>query len=136
MQRVDEAGSAEALLSRYAVMMGELAERSGPIYSVLIRAADTEPDLAELLDRFEAQRVQAATRIAEALQDRNGLPPERSLDAARDVLWLCLAPEIYTMLTAKRAWSTDEYVDRARHALVQLVLVPPRPATTPDPPPT
>lgn len=124
---VYEAGTAEELLSRYAVMMGELAERSGPIYDVLIRAADSEPDLAELLGRFEAQRLVAATRIAEAVRDRDGLPPGRSVDAARDVVWLCNAPEIYTMLVTKRGWSTRQYVDWARHALIQLVTVPPQP---------
>jgi AcrR family transcriptional regulator len=124
---VDEAETAEELLGRYAVMAGELAERSGPIYDVLIRAADGEPDLAELLGSFEAQRLAAATRIARAVQDRGGLPPGRSLDAARDVIWLCIAPEIYTMLVTKRGWTTAQYVDWARHALVQMVLVPPHP---------
>jgi AcrR family transcriptional regulator len=124
---VDEAGTAEELLGRYAVMMGELAERSGPIYDVLIRAADAEPDLAELLGRFEAQRLVAATRIAEAVRNRGGLPPGRSLDAARDVIWLCNAPEVFTMLVTKRGWSARQYVDWARHALVQLVVAPPQP---------
>lgn len=132
---VDEADTAEELLARFAVMMGELAERSAPLYEVLIRAADTEPALAELLDRFEAQRLAAATRMAEAVRDRTALPPGRDLDAARDVIWLCLAPEIYTMLATKRGWSTGQYTDWARHALIQLVLVPWAPGPGPGPGP-
>jgi AcrR family transcriptional regulator len=126
---VNEAETAEELLRRFAVMMGELGERSAPIYDVLIRAADTEPGLAELLGSFEDQRLTAATRIASAVRDRDGLPPGRSVDAARDVIWLYMAPEIYTMLVTKRRWSTDQYVEWARHALVQLVLTPPAPGT-------
>jgi len=128
-----EADTGDELLARHAVLMGELAERTAPIYQVLIRAADTEPELAELLERFEDQRLSAATRIATGVSDRGGLPPGRSLDAARDVIWMCSAPEIYTMLVAKRGWTTAQYVDWARHALVQLVAVPPvaPPATSP-----
>jgi hypothetical protein len=111
------------------VMMGEIGERSAPIYDVLIRAADTEPGLAELLGSFEDQRLTAAARIASAVRDRDGLPPGRSVDAARDVIWLYMGPEIYTMLVTKRRWSTDQYVEWARHALVQLVLTPPAPGT-------
>lgn len=135
-QWVDEADTAEELLGRYAVMMGELAERSGAIYDVLIRAADADPDLAELLERFEAQRLAAATRIAEAVQRRHGLSPGRSLDTTRDLIWLCNAPEMYTMLVTKRGWSTRHYIDWARHALIQFVLTSPQPPTTPSSPPT
>jgi AcrR family transcriptional regulator len=124
-QWVDEADTAEELLSRFAVMMGELAERAAPIFDVLIRAADIEPELADLLERFEAQRLTAATRIAGAVRDRGGLPPERSLDHARDVIWLCMAPDLYTMLVTKRGWSRTQYVDWARHALAHLVRVAP-----------
>jgi AcrR family transcriptional regulator len=118
---VYEAETAEELLGRYAVMMGELAERAAPIYDVLVRAADTEPDLAELLASFEAQRLTAATQVAEGVRDRGGLPDGSDLATVRDVVWLYNAPELYTMLVAKRGWSTDRYVAWARRALVDLV---------------
>src|SRR3954452_14393867 len=40
------------LLRHYATMCGELAERSGPIYAVLIVAADGIDTLSELLETF------------------------------------------------------------------------------------
>ena len=65
---VHEADTAEELgRAIYAVMMGELASRAGQIYGVLVAAADAEPELAELLRTFEAQRLRAATLIAEAI---------------------------------------------------------------------
>jgi hypothetical protein len=90
-------------------------------------AADAEPELAELQQTFEAQRLRAATAIAEAVDDRGGLPPGRTVGDARDTIWLCNAPEIYVMLTAKRGWTTRHYVDWARNALVQLVVAQPWP---------
>jgi AcrR family transcriptional regulator len=124
---VHEAVTAEEMLSRYAVMAGELASRAGPIYSVLVAAADAEPELAALLKTFEAQRLRAATAIAEGVRTRGGLPSGRSLDEARDIIWLCIAPEIHTLLTARRRWSTKRYVAWVRNGLLQLVAVPVHP---------
>jgi AcrR family transcriptional regulator len=127
-QWVYEAETAAELLSRYAVMMGELAVRAGPIYDVLVRAADSEPDLAALLADLEAQRLRASTMVAEGVRDRGGLPRGRTLAEARDVIWVCNAPELYVSLTAKRRWSTKRYVAWARNTLIKLVLEPPIPA--------
>ena len=121
---VYEAETAVELLSRYAVMMGELAERAAPIYMVLLAAADVEPELAELLAEFEKQRLQAATMLAEAVRDRGGLPHGRSLADARDTIWVCNAPELYIRLTSKRRWSKKRYVTWARNMLIKLVVEP------------
>lgn len=121
---VYDTDSAVELLSRYAVMMGELAERAAPIYMVLVAAADVEPELAELLADFEKQRLKASTMIAEAVRDRGGLPDGRSVTEARDTIWVCNAPELYVWLTSKRRWSKKRYVSWARNALIKLVVEP------------
>ena len=56
------------------------------------------------------------------MRDRGGLPAGRSLAWARDVIWVCNAPENYTMLVTRRRWSVARYVDWARTTLVRLVL--------------
>ena len=109
-----EAESAVELLSRYAVMMGELAERAAAIYMVLVAAADVDPELADLLAEFEKQRLKASTMIAEAVRDRGGLPFGRSLAEARDTIWVCNAPEMYVWLTSRRRCSNKRYVSWAR----------------------
>jgi AcrR family transcriptional regulator len=124
---VYEAATAEEMLSRYAVMAGELSLRAGPIYSVLVGAADAEPELAALVKTFEAQRLRAATQIAQGVRDRGGLPSGRTVDEARDIIWLCIAPEVYSLLTDRRGWSTKRYVAWVRNGLLQLVVVPPHP---------
>ncbi len=115
------------VLSRYAVMMGELASRAAPIYDVLVRAADAEPDLAAVLADLERQRLRAATIVAEAVAERGGLPPGRSVEEARDTIWVCNAPELYVTLTRKRRWSTRRYVEWSRNSLLKLVAEPPAP---------
>jgi AcrR family transcriptional regulator len=121
---VHEATTAHELLSRFAVQMGEIAERAVPVYNVLVRAADVDPELAALLADLERQRLRAATGIARGVRDRGGLPDGRDVAWARDVIWVCNAPENYTMLVLRRGWSTRRYVDWARTALTRLVLDP------------
>lgn len=121
---VYEAETPAGVLSRYAVMMGELARRAAPIYMVLVAAADVEPELADLLADFERQRLKAATMVAEAVRDRGGLPDGRSFSEARDTVWVCNAPELYVWLTRKRRWSNDRYVSWARNMLIKLVVEP------------
>jgi AcrR family transcriptional regulator len=128
---VAEAPSAAEVLARYAVMMGELAQRAGPIYEVLLRAAGSDPELSSLLADLEQQRLRAASGVAAAVQERGGLPPGRTVDEARDVIWLCNAPELYVNLVRRRRWSTKRYVAWARDALTKLVLEPPVPEPEP-----
>ncbi len=124
---VYEAGDPVELLGRYATMMGVLASRAAPIYDVLVRAADAEPELRELLADLEAQRHRAAGMVADAVVERGGMAPGRAVKTARDVIWLLNDPTVYTKLTARRSWSHSQYVAWARDSLIKLVLEPPTP---------
>ncbi|MET0144239.1 MAG: helix-turn-helix domain-containing protein [Ilumatobacteraceae bacterium] len=130
-QWVYDTDDARELLGRYAVMMGELAARAAPIYDVLVRAADADPELRALLADLERQRLRASAIVAEAVAARHGLPPGRSVDEARDVVWVCNAPELYVTLTRTRRWSTRRYVEWSRNTLLQLVAAPPAPGDVP-----
>ena len=92
---VHDALDARELLSRYAVMCGELAFRAGAVYGVLVAAADAEPDLAELVATFEQQRLVAARSICAAVRSRGGLARGVTPAHARDVIWIANSPELY-----------------------------------------
>jgi AcrR family transcriptional regulator len=121
---VFEAATARELLRRYAMLMGEVGERAAPVYDVLVRAADVELELADLLAAMELQRLRAATRVAKGVHERGGLPRGRSVAWARDVIWVCNAPENFTMLVTRRGWSIRRYVEWAMTTLVRLVIEP------------
>jgi AcrR family transcriptional regulator len=123
-QWVYDTGDPRELVSRYAVMMGELGARVAPIYDVVVRAADADAEIAELLADLERQRLRASTILAEAIDSRAGLPAGRTVDEARDTIWVCNAPELYVTLTRKRRWTKRRYIAWSRNALLQLVLAP------------
>lgn len=112
------------LLRRYATMMATLAKRAAPIYDVLVRAADTDPELADLLADFERQRLRAATMVAEAVAERGGLPAGTTVDDARDIVWALNAPELYVSLTRRRRWSPRHYERWAQDALIKMLTLP------------
>jgi AcrR family transcriptional regulator len=132
-QWVQEADDPREMLGRYATMMGTLAKRAGPIFDVLVRAADADDELKALLADFERQRLRAAGMVAEAIAERGGMPSGRTAALVRDVIWVLNAPELYTTLTRKRGWSQRQYVTWARDSLVKLVLEPPEPGAVPKP---
>jgi AcrR family transcriptional regulator len=132
-QWVHETSDPRELLRRYATMMGALARRAAPIYDVMVRAADAEPELAALLADFERQRLRASTMVAEGVAGRGGLPAGRTVEEARDTIWLLNAPELYVTLTRKRRWSTSRYVRWAADSLVKLVVEPPDDEPVPKP---
>lgn len=123
-QWVHDADDPRELLSRYAVMMGVLARRAAPIYNVLVRAADTDPELADLLADLERQRLRAAGMVAEAVKARGGMAPGLSSTEARDLVWVLNAPELYVALTRKRRWSQARYETWARDALIKMLTKP------------
>lgn len=124
-QWVNDADEPRELLGRYAVMMGVLAKRAAPIYDVLVRAADADRELADLLADFERQRLRAAGMVADAVAERGGLAPGMSPAEARDVVWVLNAPELYVTLTRKRRWSQRRYEAWARDALIKMLTRPP-----------
>lgn len=132
---VFETSDPRELLGRYAVMSAELAAAAGPIHEVLVRAADAEPELAVLVAKFEAERLQGASAIVEAVEQRGGLAPGMTVAEARDVVWVCSSPELYATLTRKRRWSKKHYIAWARSTLIKLVAEPPVAGNVPGPPP-
>lgn len=128
------AGDGRELLDRYATMMGEVAERAGAVYGVLVRAADTDQELAALVANLEGQRLVAARRVADALADSGGLPDGRTSAEAADRIWITGAPEIYLLLTRQRGWTTADYVCWCREALLALAAAPPLTDPAPQPP--
>lgn len=123
-QWVHSADDARELLGRYAVMMGAVARRAAPIYDVLVRAADAEPELAELQAEFEGQRLRAAGMVADGVAARGGLAAGLTVDEARDIVWMLNAPELYVALTRKRRWSTRRYESWARDSLIKMLTRP------------
>jgi AcrR family transcriptional regulator len=90
-------------------LAGEVAPRVAPVLLLVRAAAAVDTTLAPLHDEMERDRLKRMTANARRLHERGHLPPDLSLDRARDVLFAYSSPELYEVLVVARGWSVEEY---------------------------
>ena len=97
-------------LARYAALSRAMAERAGPLTSVLLAAARAgEPDLQTFAATIDRERLAGATALATHLAEGGALAPGLSVERARDLIWLHTAPDTYRLLVLERGWPLDEF---------------------------
>jgi len=83
----------------------EIFGRIAPIMQVVRDAAGADPDMAEQWTTNREQRLVAMRLLAELVADRGRLKPGLTIASATDVIYTLLSIEVYSLLTADRAWS-------------------------------
>src|SRR3954470_9547122 len=78
--------------------------RAGELMETLRTAAPSDPDIAELWERINAQFRDNQRSIAEMLPLRPGLDVE---DAA-DIMWTLNHPDVWQLLVGRRGWTPEE----------------------------
>ena len=97
-------------LARYAALGRAMAERAGPLVSVLLAAARAgERDLQAFAATIDRERLAGATALATHLAETGALAPGLSAERARDLIWLHTAPDTYRLLVLERGWTLDDY---------------------------
>jgi AcrR family transcriptional regulator len=99
-----------------------ILERTAPVYEVLRSAAAAEPEIASLLERNKAQRLEGQRALLRIVTDR--APLRRGLNArtAADILFAIGSPETYRSLVVDRGWSPDRFERWYADTLVRLLL--------------
>jgi hypothetical protein len=104
----------------------ELWRRYAPIREVMRGAAASgEPELRQLWELSEQQRLAGAGAFIETLaaksQLRDGLDP----GSATDIMWVHMSPDVYMDLVVRRGWSEPAYCRWLADTLA-AALLPPR----------
>ncbi|MEU4423093.1 TetR family transcriptional regulator [Actinoplanes sp. NPDC024001] len=121
MLLVHQAPTAAEAFERLADAYAEVVQRAYGIYSVVHRAADADPEIAELERLIEAQRLTGAGQLAATLAGRLGVTDPEAIAYMRDVLWTVGSPLQYGLLVHGRGWTVDRYRDWSARALAALV---------------
>jgi AcrR family transcriptional regulator len=111
-----------AVLDAYAEVCVVIARRAARLFEAVRRAADDSPDIAELWNTLQANRLAGATMVIEHLQTMGDLAPNLHAAAAIDTLWFFNDPAHYVALVLERGWSEDAFrhwlANRMRGALL------------------
>ena len=105
-----EAENPQTCLLLYARMGREIAERAGPLLTVVfVQAAGRDPEVRAFVDTIEGERRRGTAGVAGHIAERFGLREGLSVDEAADILWTLTAPELLDRLTRRRGWTLDRY---------------------------
>jgi hypothetical protein len=102
--------------------MCEIMERVGPVFGIMRTAAETESDIAELLQRILEQRMQGMLQFVRWLAENAPLRGGMSVEDAAETVWAVTSAEVHHLLTVDREWSGERYEAWLRDTLTRLLL--------------
>ena len=121
-------------LELYAATQPGIHARAGPLMRVLVGAASTDSELAELWAQIEDERRNGQGRLTQLLADRGMLRPGLSVLEARDLLWTLASLAVHDLLVLRCGWSPERYRDWLAGALARELLPDRQPPDRPPPP--
>lgn len=101
----------------YGVML-----RMSPIFSLLRSAAQTEQEIANLLERMLKERLQGMMFLIEQLERTHALRAGIDPQAAGETVWALSSAEVFHLLTVDRGWSGEKYTAWLVDSLARLLL--------------
>jgi AcrR family transcriptional regulator len=115
---------AEQQLAGFVQVIVQVNERVAPLYRILVSAAGTDPEAAQLLDDLTRQRQQGQRMISQSLARAGALRPELRERDAGDLVHALLSPELYGLLVVDRGWKPARYARWLERTLTDQLLPP------------
>lgn len=121
LRRVHEAPTAADALRHFAEVAADIAPRVFGLYNVVVGAADSDPEIAQLAREIDEQRYTGVGLVAATVADRLGLTDPATVTQLHDTVYALYSPQIYDLLVVHRGWSPDAYQTwLSRQALTAL----------------
>jgi AcrR family transcriptional regulator len=98
--------------------------RIGGLLKILRDAAPTEPEIAELWTRIQADFYENQRTVVEDLHKRRALRRGLAVDRAADILWTLNHPDVYRLVVTERGWTPDEHEKWLADLLCSQLLSP------------
>jgi AcrR family transcriptional regulator len=95
-------------------------ERGAPLVAVLAAAAQSDPELAELLTTLHADRLKNLRVLVDALAANGAL--RLPANDALDTVWALTSPELQQLLVRERGWTRQRYEEWLVASLADLLL--------------
>ncbi|MFJ5265177.1 hypothetical protein ACIQAC_32405 [Streptomyces sp. NPDC088387] len=106
LREVWETADPSAKIRLYAAFVRGVHERVAALFALLSQAG---PDVGEVLDVAERERVTGVTAFVTHLSEAGALRPGADPAHLADAVWAVTGPDLFTRLTAGRGWSADAY---------------------------
>jgi AcrR family transcriptional regulator len=110
-------------LRMYARHLASAMARTARIQLLVRAVAAVDPDIAEVHDQLQRERLTGMTAFATHLAESGSLRDGISRNDARDILWTYTAVELYELLVDSRRWSSARYRDFVADALIAALVI-------------
>ena len=110
------------IISAWGTLTAEVMPRVAPLLLLIRDAAATDPEVTELLEELDADRLRRMTDNARSLVETNQLGQGANVAEVADVLWTYSAPELYELLVIRRGWSAARYGQFIAKAMTDALL--------------
>ena len=106
MIHVREGRTPQEVIERFAALVAQAGPRSVPVAMVVYRAADANPELADVVRVLDGHRLQGAAALAVLILAEGD---EEHLAELRDLIWTVNAPATFDLLVHQRGWTPQRY---------------------------
>jgi AcrR family transcriptional regulator len=116
---------ARKVLAWYADLGRTLLERLAPLLTVVMAGARAgEPELLELVETVNGERLTGTLMTARRLAELGALREGMSVEEARDLIWTLNSLEVWNLLVIQRRWTPQAYSAWVGRAMADSVLAP------------
>jgi AcrR family transcriptional regulator len=109
-------------IEMFANQIAEIMSRVAPLFMVMNAASKTEPEIAELLERLLAKRLDGIAYFVSALTSHRPLREGLEASSAVETVWALTSAEIFNLLTIHRGWTREQYAAWLADALTRILL--------------
>jgi AcrR family transcriptional regulator len=102
--------------------VGRLKRRTAALNEVIRRAAQSDPEIAELWQVFQAQFMADHRLVAESLAAKGALRPELDVDAAAETIRALNHPSFYYLMVHDDGWPVDHFERWLTDTLIRQLL--------------
>jgi hypothetical protein len=102
--------------------MRDIMGRAGPILGIMRTAAETEPDIADLLRSLLEERLQGMSQFARWLSSTGRLRNALTIEDAAESIWTITSADVHHLLTVDRGWPAERYEAWLSDTLARLLL--------------
>ena len=112
------------IIRGFGALTREVAPRINPILLLVREAAAADPEMTQLQQDIDRQRLTRMTHNARNLSNAGHLRRDITIKHAAEIMWTYSSPELYQLLVVTRRWALNRYCDFIADAMIAALLPP------------
>jgi len=109
-------------IQMFATRIQIIMSRVAPLFEVMRSASKTEPEIASILKKYLAGRMQGMSYFIDCVMANGPLRKNLDKQTATETTWALTSAEMYSLLRMDQGWTAEEYEFWLTETLTRLLL--------------